>query len=222
VITLLLAGALLGGGAVPPAPIPPESASLSGPPAAAQALPLSIAADENNGFRPRLLVGSILDDPVLEEAVRSGVPLRIRLRTELWRDGFFNSLEGNLGMTLTVFYQPLEDRFVVRTTRPDRTEVRGFNSFAAVRAALEGVYSPELRPHRQGRYYYTALLELETLTLSDLAELERWLKGELQPAVSGDGSVPGAVGQGVKRLLVRVLRLPARRFEARSGWFRMP
>ena len=91
----------------------------------------------------------------------------------------------------------------------------------AVRSAVEGSYTPALRPARQGRYYYTALLELETLTLSDLAELERWLKGELQPAVSGDGSVPSAVGQGVKRLLVRVLRLPARRFEARSGWFRV-
>lgn len=110
---------------------------------------------------------------------------------------------------------------MVRTTQPDRTELRGFNSFAAVRAAFEAGYTPGLRPRRNGRYYYTALLELETLTLSDLAELERWLKGELQPAVSGDGSVPSAVGLGVKRLLIRVLRLPARRYEARSGWFRV-
>ncbi len=208
-IPLLLASVLLGGSVYPAPPEPP------------QALPLAIAADLANGYRPRLQVGSILGDPVLEEAVRSGVPLRIRLRTELWRDGFFNSLEGTEATTLTVFYQPLEQRFVVRTSQPDRTEVRGFNSFGAVRAALEGIYTPELRPRRKGRYYYTALLELETLTLSDLAELERWLKGELQPAVSGDGSVPSAVGQGVKRLLVRVLRLPARRFEARSGWFRV-
>jgi hypothetical protein len=207
-IALLLSWTLLGGG-VP----------MVQPEAVFQGLPLTITSDRDAGFRPRLLVGSILDDPVLEETVRSGVPLRIRIRTELWRDGFFNSLEGTRELMLTVFYQPLERRFVIRATEPERTELRGFGSFSAVRNALEGVYNPELRPRRHGRYYYTALLELETLTLSDLAELEHWLKGELQPAVSGDRSVPGAVGDGVKRLLVRILRLPARRYEARSDWF---
>lgn len=206
---LLLAWILLGG------------AGGTAPPLAEQQQPLAIAADLASGFRPRVQVGRVLDDADLEEAVRSGVPIRMKLRTELWRDGFFNSLEGGYAISITIFYQPLEERFVVRTTHPDRTEIRGFDSFGAVRAALEGGYSPELRPLRRGRYYYTGLLELETLTLSDLAELERWLKGELQPAVTGDRSVTGAVGLGVKRLLVRVLRLPARRYEARSEWFRV-
>lgn len=204
-IALLLSLTLLGG--------------LPGP-TVVQGPPLTVAADSARGFRPQLQVGSILDDPAIEEAVRSGLPLRLKMRAELWRDGFFNSLEGDRETTVIVFYQPLEDNFVVRTNHPGRVEVRGFESFARVRAAVEGGYSPDLRPRRRGRYYYTAALEVETLTLSDLAELERWLKGELQPAVSGDRSVPSAVGQGVKRLLVRVLRLPARRFEARSPWFR--
>lgn len=203
----LLVSMMLFGGAPAPTPV--------------QGLPLTIVTDSARGFRPQLQVGSIMDDPALEEAVRSGVPLRLRLRTELWRDGFFNSLEGDEQMTVVVFFQPLEERFVVRTNYPGRVEVRGFDSFAAVRSHLERSYTPDLRPRRRGRYYYTALLELETLTLSDLAELERWLKGELQPAVSGERSVPNAVGQGVKRLLVRVLRLPARRYEARSPWFRV-
>lgn len=210
-IHLLLSWSLLGSAGIAPPTVRPQ----------AQSLPLTITAEAANGYRPRLQVGRILDDQALEEAVRSGVPLRIRVKTELWRDGFFNSLAGSQEMTLTIFYQPLEDRYLVRTTQPDRTEVRGFGSFGAVRAALESGYHPELWPERRGRYYYTALLELETLTLSDLAELERWLKGEFQPAVSGDGSVPSAVGLGVKRLLIRVLRLPARRYEARSVWFRV-
>jgi hypothetical protein len=209
-IHLLLSWALLGGGIAPAVPA-----------ARVQRLPLTIAAEAAYGYRPRVEVGRILDDDALDEAVRAGVPLRIRLKTELWRDGFFNSLDGSHELTVMIFYQPLEERYLVRTTQPDRTELRGFGSFAAVRAAVEAWYTPELRPRRNGRYYYTALLELETLTLSDLAELERWLKGELQPDVSGEGSVPSAVGSGVKRLLIRVLRLPARRFEARSGWFRV-
>ena len=79
-----------------------------------------------------------------------------------------------------------------------------------------------MRPRTPGRYYYTATLELETLSLSDLEELERWLQGELQPAVTGDRSIPGAVGQGAKRLMIRLLGLPARRLEGRSGKFEVP
>ncbi|HUE76862.1 MAG TPA: hypothetical protein VMM83_02895, partial [Longimicrobiales bacterium] len=58
-----------------------------------------------------------------------------------------------------------------------------------------------------------------TLSLSDLDELGRWLGGELEPAVRGAGSVSRAVGTGVKRLLIRVLDLPARRVVARSVRF---
>jgi hypothetical protein len=210
-IALILSWALLGG--TPPA-APPAAPAL-------QLAALAIAPAEGEGFRPQLRIGTVLEDPAIEDAVRSGLPLRIRLTAELWRDGFFNSLQGKEGVTATLYYQPLEERFAVRTVWSDRTEVRSFTSFAAARATLERSYSLELRPRRSGRYYYTATLELETLTLSDLAELERWLKGELQPAVSGDGSVPGAVGQGMKRLLIRVLRLPARRYDARSEWFRV-
>jgi hypothetical protein len=63
-------------------------------------------------------------------------------------------------------------------------------------------------------------MEIETLSLSDLEELERWLQGELQPAVSGKRSVPGAVGQGAKRIMIRMLGLPTRRLEAKTEKFR--
>jgi len=162
----------------------------------------------------------VLSDPALEEAARSGLPLRLRLRVELWRDGFFDSLEGGRSVTTVLVYEPLSDQFVVRTESGD-SEPRRFRSFSDARAAVEGSYALDLSPTRRGTFYYTAVLELETLSLSDLQELERWLKGELQPAVSGDRSVPGAVGEGVKRLFIRVLRLPARRYEARSERFRI-
>jgi hypothetical protein len=63
---------------------------------------------------------------------------------------------------------------------------------------------------------------VETLSMSDLDELERWLHGELGPAVAGQRSVPGAVGQGAKRLMLRWLDLPHRRVDARSERFDFP
>jgi hypothetical protein len=89
-------------------------------------------------------------------------------------------------------------------------------------SALRRTHAPGLLssgPTRAGRYYYLAHLEIETLSLSDLEELERWLQGELGPAVGGGRSLTGAVGEGAKRLLIRLLGLPTRRVEARSDRF---
>jgi hypothetical protein len=77
----------------------------------------------------------------------------------------------------------------------------------------------DVRPSRTGRYYYLAKLEVETLSLSDLEELRRWLRGEVGPAVAGSGSPESAVESGVRRVLVRMIGLPTRRMEARSGTF---
>lgn len=181
---------------------------------------LAIRADSTTRHRPRLYVGGVLGDSALEEAVRSGLPIRLRFRVELWKDRFFDSLEDEESMTSVLHYDPLDDEFVLHNDKNPEDKKR-FTSFAAARAAIEGRYALDIRPRGSGRFYYTALLQVETLSLSDLEELERWLKGELSPAVRGDGSVPGAVGKGVRRLMVRVLGLPSRRYEARSDKFRV-
>jgi hypothetical protein len=186
--------------------------------AAAQSV--SIAADPAAGQRGVLRVRDILADDELEEAVRSGLPLRVRFKVELWRDAFFDDLIATEQWTTVLTYEALSEQYVVRTAANARARV--FSDFAAARNAIESAYTVTLRPQRRGRYYYTGSIDIETLSLSDLEELERWLKGELQPAVAGDRSIPGALGQGARRLLIRILSLPERRVEARSERFRLP
>ena len=198
------------------------SLALAATPAGPEQQPaLGLAADAGTGYRPVLRVGPLLGDPALEEAVRSGLPIRLRFRIELWRDGFFDDLVATDSWVSVIGYEPLEERFFVRT-RASPEAVRWFSSFAAARTAVEGIYRPEVRPSRPGQYYYIATVEVETLSVSDLAELQQWLRGEVRPAVSGEGSLTGALGEGAKRLLVRVLGLPARRYEARTEKFRVP
>ncbi|MCI0432476.1 MAG: hypothetical protein L0271_02335 [Gemmatimonadetes bacterium] len=180
-----------------------------------QSVALSVRADET-AHQPVLRIGSVLDDAALEHATRSGLPVRVNVRVELWRDGFFDDLVTTRVWNAVVLYEPLEEQFIVRL--PDRP-ARRHSTYAGARAAVEGELPLDVRPVRQGRYYYIAMLEIETLSLSDLAELERWLQGELGPAVSGERSLPGAVGEGAKRLLIRLLGLPTRRVEARSEKF---
>lgn len=186
--------------------------------AAAQSV--SIAPDPNAGHRGVLRVRDILADNELENAVRSGLPLRIRFKVELWRDGFFDNLVSTEQWTTVLTYDALSEQYVLRTGSNARARV--FADFASARNAIETAYMVTLRPQERGRYYFTGSIDIETLSLSDLEELERWLKGELQPAVSGERSITGALGQGARRLLIRVLSLPERRLEARSDRFRLP
>lgn len=183
---------------------------------AVQAPRLSVRPDFAAGGRAVMRLGRVLEDDALEEAVRSGLPLRINVRVELWRDGLFDDLEGGEDWSAVLLFEPLERQFVLRTANGD---ARRFALYADARARLETDYVLNLAPRRDGRYYYTATLEIETLSLSDLEELERWLRGELGPAVSGDRSIATAMGEGAKRLLIRLLGLPSRRIEAKSEKF---
>jgi hypothetical protein len=204
--TLLLAAAAFWlAGAAPGAKQAPDS----------QQAPLTVAWDSADG-RARLRVGSVLDSDELENATRSGLPVRLRIRVELWRDGFFDHLEGSEIWNAVLLYEPIERQYILR---PPRGAAERFSDYRSARRALERRYDVAVRPSREGRYYYTAKLEIETLSLSDLEELERWLQGELRPAVTGERSVTGAVSEGAKRLLIRLLGLPARRIEARSERF---
>jgi hypothetical protein len=193
------------------------AAVLAAPAAAAgQTPPLAITVD---GGAPTVWVGDVLADPAMEDLLRSGLPLRMRFRTELWRDRFFDELVEHVTWNVVVLFEPLEARFLVgiaEAQAPDR-----FPSYSAARAAVETSYFPPMRPSRSGRFYYLASLEIETLSLSDLEELGHWLRGELAPAVAGGRSVTGAVGTGLRRLLIRVLDLPVRRYHARSPRFQV-
>jgi hypothetical protein len=180
----------------------------------AQAPPIAITVD---GDAPTLRVGDVLGDPAMEELLRSGLPLRMRFRTELWRDRFFDELVEHITWNVVLIFEPLEARFLVG--RADADAPDSYASYAAARAAIETSYFPPMAPARSGRFYYLATLEIETLSLSDLEELGHWLRGELAPAVGGRRSVTGALGTGLRRLLIRVLDLPARRYNARSERF---
>lgn len=195
------------------------TAALGSGPVLDQGPGMAVAVEEP-AFQPALRLESALEDPALEEAVRSGLPLRLRFAVELWRDELFDDLVDRVEWSVVIQYEPLRDRFRVLGSDPD--SVPEFASYAAARAELERPVAPDMRVRGSGRYYYLAMLEVETLSLTDLEELENWLRGELQPAVRGGGSVSSAMGRGLKRLLIRVLDLPVRRFAARSPRFVIP
>lgn len=177
-------------------------------------VPLRFTVAEGTGGAT-VELGDVLGEGDLVDAVHSGLPLRIRLLVELWRDEIFDDLKGRFEWRASLVFDPLTGRYRVATGGRSGEEVE-VDTLPEARAHLERTLPVPLRPVEEGRYYYLADLTVETLSLSDLQELERWLKGELAPAVSGDKEMGGALARGVGRLVVRMLGLPARRLKVRS------
>ena len=192
-------------------------ALMPAPAAAQDTAPLYVSADPETG-QLEIRMGNLFRDEGLAEALHSGLPLRIRIVVELWKDGFFDDQKGRGEWRASVVFDPLEGAYRVSTGEEGSMGVP-VNDLSGVEDELQSRFDIALRPLERGRYYYEGRVEVETLSLSDLEELQRWLRGDLAPAVAGDENVGSAVGRGVGRVFVRILGLPARRFKVRTPKF---
>jgi hypothetical protein len=167
---------------------------------------------------PIVQVRGVLADPGLLNALESGLPLRFDFRIELWRKAFFDRLVDEREAGIAILQDPLDNSYVVESPG----EQSRYGTIGEAERAVERALRSRLRPSTGGRHYYLATLDVETLSLSDLDELRRWLRGEVGPAVQGRSSPTGAVESGLRRLFVRVIGLPTRSYEARSATFTVP
>lgn len=203
----LLAGAFFGPAATPAAAQPSGDGA-----------PMYLGVSPDDGSLA-IRIGDLFDpDGELAAALHSGLPLRIRLVGELWKDGFFDDQRGRDEWRASVVYAPLERRYRVNTGGPGAPEI-SVDSLAQVESVLEDEFTLGARPRDAGRFYYLARVEVETLQLSDLEELQRWLRGELGSSERESADEGNAVGRGVRRALIGMLGLPARRFRVRSPTF---
>jgi hypothetical protein len=165
----------------------------------------------------------VLSDGQTRDLLRNGFPARLHFRLELWREGgVFNTLDATREWDVIIRYDPLRKRFRAARLQDDSATVLGdFEQFPALAAAVAAPYVVALVPRRRGgRYFYNAVLDVEMLSLSDLDEVERWLRGELRPAVRGQRNPAGVIGRGLRTLFVRLLGAERRHYEVKSKEFR--
>lgn len=172
---------------------------------------------------PRIRTVEVLAGGDLRQLIRSGFPAQLRYRLELWRaGGWFDDLESVMEWDVVIAFDPATQLYRVRRMSGAQNEDLGaFATLTSVESVLERPIRAPLIPSRMGRrYYYNLALEVEALSVSDLDQLERWLRGELRPAVSGRGNPVNAVSSGLRTLVTRVLGGERRQYRARSGGFR--
>jgi hypothetical protein len=172
---------------------------------------------------PTVRAQGLLTSPNIATLVAAGFPARLRFRLELWTEGrLVDELQRAVTWDVVVRRLGGDERYeVTQLVGAQRVALGAYRMFAdAAGAAERGVRVP-LRAPADGRsHYFVATVEVEALSVTDLDEVNRWLRGELEPALRGDRDAAPALGRGLRTLATRLLGGDRRRYEARSRSFR--
>jgi hypothetical protein len=168
---------------------------------------------------PIVRAEDLLRDGTFLGALHDGFPVAFHFRLSLWRDAtLFDRLEREASWEAVVRLDPLTNEYDLLRTGGT---VEHFTDLAAVTRALATPFTVDLVPagDARRRYYYLASLDIESLSLSELEEVEAWLRGDLGRALTERGDVGNALSRGARRLLIRFSGLPRRHIEARTPAF---
>lgn len=176
---------------------------------------------------PTVRALDVVSDAETKGLLESGFPARLHFRVELWSAGrVFDAMQSSTEWDLFIYYDGLGKKYrVVRVEGNGDaiTSAGQFGSYEEMTREVERAQRVALRATQQkNRQYYIGVLDLESMSLTDLDEVERWLRGELQPAVRGKGNPGTALGRGIRQVFVRLLGAERRNLQARSRTFTVP
>jgi len=200
---------------------------LSGSSLGAQKVRIEVLPPPQNAWAddaPLVSSEGLLGDAAMRDLLANGFPARLHYRLERWEGGrWFDDLKAASEWDVILKYEVLGKKYqVVRVVNKKAQSLGDFETIETASSAVESPYKTTISlPPKGKRGYYNLLLDVETLSLSDLDEVERWLRGELKPAVRGQKNPGTALGRGVRTLVVRLLGGEKRHYVARTGTFRL-
>jgi len=172
---------------------------------------------------PVISSSGLLADPAMRDLLANGFPARLHYRLERWAVGrWFDDIKAAAEWDVIVKFDVLGKKYqLFRVVNSKPASLGEFDRLEDAALAAESPYRVTIDLPRKGqRTYYNLLLDVETLSLSDLDEVGRWLRGELKPAVRGQKNPGTAITRGLSTLVVRLLGGEKRHYEARSGKFK--
>jgi hypothetical protein len=184
---------------------------------------LDVAVPQNGGTLegPSVTVGNVLANSKTRELLRNGFTTGIHFRLEAWREGpVTNDLNGRVDWDVLVGYDPTSKLYnVVRRMGNFTENFGGFESVTSAEAQFDGPFHVPLRPTRAGRYYYYLVVEIQSLSESDLDASLQWLRGSSGPVKSNPIT---AIRSGIGTFLSRVLGGGKQEYSLKSGRFVVP
>ena len=165
---------------------------------------------------------ALLGDSKTRELLHNGFPARIHYRLELWRiGGWSNERRGIMEWDVLVAFDPAGEVFNAVRRGDEGRLLENYGGFPTVAAAEAQIGRPlrvDLHPDGSGRFYYNLVLDVQTLTVSDLDALQQWLRGPEAPSKNP----LKAIRNGIGTLVSRLLGGDKRHYERRSDVFTVP
>ncbi len=186
---------------------------------AAQGPPRVVISPASTTASAMVAVRAVLTEKPFDELLRNGFPARLHIRAELWTVGrWFDDVFARDEWDVIVRYDLVDRSYdVARITSNRISPLGNYAEFEDARAASELAYTPNLATPKPGRRGYMVVqADVQTLDMSDLQEVQRWLRGEARPAVQGKRNPGNALGAGMRTVVTRLLGGQIRHLEARS------
>ena len=167
---------------------------------------------------PSIAARDVLNANPYDELLRNGFPARLHFRVEVWTQGrWFDDVVARADWDIIIQYDLIDRTYeVARLSDGAITSLGNYSRFQDARAASELAYVPTLKLPKGRRGYFAVQVDAQSLEISDLAEMQRWLRGEARPAVQGKRNPGTALTRGVRSLVSRLLGGEVRRLESRS------
>jgi hypothetical protein len=174
---------------------------------------------------PLVLATNMLSSPHFRDPLAAGFQARFHFLVTLWSEGgLTNVIERRAEYDVLVRFIAMEKKYEVVQLVNDRPPF-SLGKFDHVEDAERAI----ARPTRvaitafasKKQFYYRATLDVQILGASDLDEVNRWLKGELEPAIHGERNPGTALTRSIRMLTSRLLGGDSREFEAETPAFRV-
>ena len=161
----------------------------------------------------------------MRELLAAGFPARFHFKVELWSQGrWTNDVERRIEYDVLARYITVDNVYEVVQIVNDRPFSLG--KFAKIEDAEAAIARPTRVPiagvTTDKKQYYQVSLLVEVLSVSDIDEVDRWLRGEFEPVLNGQKNPGTAITRGFRTLATRLLGGEKRAYETRTPAFRLP
>ena len=172
---------------------------------------------------PLVQARDMLNGARIREPLAAGFPARFHFRVDLYTEGLLNQLERTVEYDMLVRRIALENVYEVLLLIDRPFSLGKFAKIEDAEAAVARrtrVPITALRTKR--KMYYKVTLEVQVIESSDLDEVDRWLRGNIESPLKGRTNPGTALTRGLRSIAAKLLGGESRQYDVTSPSFKLP